>query len=216
MKNKKIYIIILLFIILAIIFISVILLNSQKGQKQERIQEESTYSLDEEELKAIETFLDDEQNNSFLYCEYQKPSEIDITELLSQGAGLNKEITEVQQKEYNDKIMEKRGMYPQSSLLVAIKKYDVEDMFEEKTGEKLTDIETKLEDWIFIENGKLYAKSFAGNRYSKVDCRMGKKEGENYIVYTRLDDSPISKYVKVTLKKQGDTYLFVANEFVKE
>ncbi len=211
MKKKNIYIIISC--ILVIVLFVVVLVNQQKKIEEEK-QESETY-LTEEEKNQVKDFLEDEKNNCFLFCEYQDASDININQLLYRGAGISKELSDNQKKEYNEKIMEEIGTLPQVPLLVAVKEEDVKDLIKEKTGKEINDIESKLKDWIFIEDGELYAKSFSGEGYSKVNCRVGVKEGDNYIVYVKLKDYPDSKLIKVTLKKQGDSYIFVSNEFIE-
>ena len=204
---KKIITIILIILIVIIGIIFSVRENRQKKQEQEN----SSTMVETEELEEIEGFLNDIENNGFLMSEYNNPNEIDLSSVIYNGAGKSQTLTEKQEEEYKTKVGKERIYLNITSL----KKDDIEKLFLEKTGEKLQNIDEKLKEWIYLENDELYCKEHGDSNYIQVEkCRIGKKKDNIYTIYLKFENG-MNKYSKVTLKKQGDTYIFVSNEFVK-
>ena len=225
MKKKKIYIIGITIFIIIIIIATVIAIilnkksvndndkNSVTTKQDTSNYEEEEYELNgdrlsQEELNEFVEYFNKIENNGFVTTLYKEPSEIDLNQVIYTGAGLSQELTAEQLEEFK----KKTNIQTEEMKIIAVPGDQIENLYYEKTGEKLNNINERLKDWTYLENGNLYCHTRSDSKFIKItNCPSGAKNGNTYTVYANLADS-ISTKVKVTLEKQGDKYIFKSNE----
>lgn len=204
MKNKKIYIVIavIIFIILAI---CTILMRKKEEQKQQQ----EKY-LTNEQLQEFDEFFEEKENNGFLLSEYANADEINLEEVIYNGIGEEEEITEEERKEYYDAI--KKEDYELN--VTSCSKEEIENLYKEKTGKELINIDDRLKNWKYLPEYDKYYKEHTDTNYTTVRSDLGKVKDNNiYTVYVTLLNNN-EKHVKVTLQKNGDSYQFISNEYI--
>ncbi len=219
MKNKKIYIsvIIIFIVIISVVLILILNKNNNKtnnvdtGKNQDNVEEEYELTgekLTKEELNEFIEYFNKLENNGFVTINYKKPSEIDLKQVLYTGAGISQQLTDNQLEEY------KRLTNETSTEInvIAIEKEKIESFYYEKTGEKLENIDERLEGWTYLQDSNLYCKTCADSNFVKVTgCKAGAKDGNTYTIYVELSDS-LNPIAKITLEKKGNNYIFKSNE----
>ena len=179
-------------------------------QMQTEEKEEGKGNLTSEELSKITSFLEEIENNGFVISEYNNASEIDLDKVLYSGANINKEITDEERKVFYEKL----GKEDYQMNVYCIEEEKIAELFKQKTGEELTNIEERLKSWTYLPEYKEFCSEHSDTSYTTVECVEGKKEGENITVKLNLENSSIGQ-TQLTLKEQGDSYIFVSNKKVE-
>ena len=207
MKNKKLMIIIGVIIVLIAIILGI--MNNAKKEKKEEVEGKN---ISEKEIETFNNFFNEESNNGFLLSEYDTPNEINLNLVLYNGAGIGIQLTDEEKENYDKYMIENNILFGGTMYYTVIKKKDIEDLFFQKTGEQLQNIDKKLADWVYVTDYDTYYRARGKSNYTKAECLWGTKKDDKYEIKVRLKNSDTSNTVTVTLKKQGDNFLFVSNK----
>ena len=170
-----------------------------------------TTTLTSAELKEIETYLNETVNNGFAnpYNTYSKPEEIKLDTIFydSFAVGENNEISEEEMNAYKQK-----GGDGTTDLRKVTTK-QAEQRFLEKTGEKLTNLKSRL-NWTYIEKYDAYYTEGGDTGMMNIKCESGTKTSDGKYVIKIKADAWNDQYVysTLTMKKSGNNYIFVSNE----
>lgn len=171
-------------------------------------------SLKDNELDELTNYLNKVENNGFLLSSYNGVGEIDLEEVLYNGAGFAEEID-------NDRSIEVFGELQHLGVREFFTDETI-DFLEEKTG-KIYNLKEELGDnFEYIEKFDAYYFSVGDTNYSNVTCISGIKEGDYYtikgklndgtLVYNAEDDEDEFYYnFSVVLEKTENGYKFVKN-----
>lgn len=178
--------------------------KNETSEKKETTSTETTL-LTTAELKEIETFLNKSENNGFVLTDnlYSKPSEINLNMAFMTNfwTGEENKITNTEINSYR----EKGGSGTTDMKKITTKQ--AEQFYLEKTGENLTDLKSRL-NWIYLEKYDAYYTE-AGDAWNiDIKCVGGTKTSHGKYVITIYTDG----YDTVTLKKNGNNYVFISHE----
>lgn len=209
-KNIKLIIICIMAVVLIIIAI-IIALNYNKAQTKNEtstIDSVPEEKLNSDELKSFSNYFNDDENNGFLLSNYENVSDIDITEVFNNGAGLNEKITDTEKEEY---LKTKNRSYLVTNVVV-FDKTKAEELFKEKTGEKLDNIVEKLNKWVYLKNENKFCSEKGDTNKRTVNCTSGTKKLDTYTIKYTLTSGTVQLEGIVTLLIDSGKYLFQSNE----
>ena len=173
MKSKNILIVVGMITLAVIVIILINLLNLGTSTKNKTAENGPKEYLEEEELKQFEEYFNQKENNGFLLSEYSNAQEIDLNQVIYSGAGIDKKMTEKEEQEFK----KEKGVNDIYVNITTVGQEDIENLFLEKTGEQLQNIETKLKDWTYLKNSKVYCLAHGDTNYAKIDsATLGVKE----------------------------------------
>lgn len=178
--------------------------NSQKDDKKQEDQGSESRNLTPEELERFTAFVQNLENYGFLLSSYDEPADIDLDELFYNGAGVA--VSGIS-KEEREAFASAAYQEFQTDKL-KMKAAQVDGFLRRKTGLTLNQMNKKL-SWIYLPEYDSYYTEVGGTNLILFTCEEGKIEGDK--VYLTCTDSIYESHL--TLEKDGDEYLFVANEF---
>lgn len=164
------------------------------------------------ELGKMSEFLQATDSYGFLQSFYQDVRDVELEAVLYCGAGI---LDEAFSESVRDSYLKAVGKSEFDTDFVALRESDIDALLKRRTGYGLSDMRTPL-SWTYLKNERAYCMEAGDTNYMKVSVIDGMKtdDGMYYILY----ENPFLEYTGgnttciVTLKKQGDTYQFVANE----
>lgn len=165
-------------------------------------------NLTEEELEAFTAFLGRIENNGFLLSQYAQPGEVNLNEVLYNGAEIETEpLSEAERKAY-----EAAG-YAIETDIVRLTTRQIEDFLRRKMGIGFGDVIGEL-DGVYLEGHDCYVFQHGDTNYCPFVCSEGRRtEAGVYEIHCVNDNDYVSDCV-VTLKETEGEYLFVSNLFV--
>ncbi len=161
------------------------------------------------EVLFFDTYFSDSENRGFLCSEYEKPQDIDLNELYYTGAGLEQHsMTDEERAAYEDA----RGEVIQYDM-ICLTTAQINQHLQEKTGLTLKQMNTDL-DWIYLPEYDCYYFQVSDANGDFDECtEVIHSEGDTVQVrYNRYG----GRKGMATLKKEGEDYLFLANQFEDE
>ncbi len=166
-------------------------------------------NLTTSELKEIEEYLNQKENNGFVspYNTYTKPSEINLNTIFYDAFALEGGNNSLSEDELN--AYKAMGRYGDTDIR-KVTTEQAKQRYLEKTGETLTNLSSRL-NWIYLEQYDAYYTEGGDTGMVDVKCLSGlKNEDGTYVV--KINAGNVNE--TVILKKNGDNYLFISN--VKE
>ena len=163
--------------------------------------------LTQSELKQVEEYLNQNENNGFINHQYQKPSNIQIKQLLYDGAGIGKELNE---KEYQEIMKQDFNKIDRGIEAKKFYKQEIDQLYQEKTGTLLSENETGIH-LSYCEKYDFYYMFHSDTHFVRAKCVRGRIQDDIcQVVYQNIDYLE-DGYYQVTLKKLGNGYVFVSN-----
>ncbi len=189
-------------------------------ETKEIIEEETTRDLTKEEVKetteAVEKtpevlffdeFFSEHGNRVFLCSEYEQPQDIDLDELYYNGAGLEQHSMDDEERAAYEKASGRRIEYDMFCLTTS----QINQHLQEKTGLTLKQMNTKLENWTYLPEYDCYYFQVSDANSVFDECtEVVYGDGDTVLVKYKCYNG---KKGTVTLKKRGDKYLFLSNEY---
>ena len=220
-KSTLICIVIIIALIIAIGILAYELANTkQNNKKEDNTISTEKQELNEDELKDIEKFLNNEENNGFIQCKYNKIEDISDLQWNWILISASPKIGDTS----NTAIQEYIKLKNEEVLGTPVYKYKSEDLInflKEKTGKQYTidNLQSILpEDIVWNENKEYCYLSTGEAGYNQVKDLSGYKQSNKYVIngkYYNLqyDDNgeKITSFT-VTLQKTDIGYVFISNE----
>lgn len=229
------------FIVLAIIAICIMgVIINNNSNKNITNKEVKMQDLQADELESFnKLFNEDQENNGIIRCEFSNADEIDLNNAIREiGTSVNKEEEEYFKQKYSKNPLIDFEIstfkYSEDNIIKFYKEKTGKDITSEELKNRISN-----NYYIYVEQYKAYYASHGDTAYQGVKCISGKKssdgtykitfkeglgsnEGklimskpynaENYnandsssLIYETVDQ------MQVTLKKQGDNYIFISN-----
>ena len=194
--------------------------NMQNTSKEDNIVSNEKQELNEDELKDIEEFLNNEENNGFIQGNYSKIEDISDLQWNWILIGASQKIADTS----NTTIQEYRKLKNGDVLDTPVYRYKSEELvnfIQEKTGKQYTVEKLKSilpEDIIWSENEEYCYLSTGEAGYNQVTDLSGEKQANKYIINGKYYNSnydengdEITSFT-VTLQKTNVGYVFISNE----
>ena len=166
--------------------------------------------LTSEELTGIANFLNNEENNGFLFTTYNNVKEIEWSPIFLQEKYLCKDNS------IDSEYIEVTGIEEITGGIYKVTTSQIREVIKEKTGEDVTDINSiNLNRFIYSSKYDSYYGICTDYIFTLVSCIDGYKEGNLYVInYKGIDDVGSAFFEKGTVKlvKVNNTYQFVSNE----
>lgn len=186
----------------------------------------STEIVDIEEIDNLEITLDNidslftlsyenEFNNLFLACQYNKPSEIDLDTILYHGLGdsnnkFTSEECSLLNTYFDSDIVEHIG-------LTKIKESELNNYLKNKTGLKINEFNNNL-NYIYIDKYKAYYRYSKTDTIAIIDFHFTNVEKSDDNIYTAIyirDNVENTKY-EVKFKVNNGVLQFISNKEMNE
>ena len=220
-KSTLICIVIIIALIIAIGILAYELANTkQNNKKEDNTISTEKQEINEDELKDIEKFLNNEENNGFIQCKYNKIEDISDLQWNWILISASQKIGDTS----NTAIQEYIKLKNEEVLGTPVYKYKSEDLInflKEKTGKQYTVDKLQsvlLEDIVWSENEEYCYLSTGEAGYNQATDLSGYKQSNKYVIngkYYNLqyDDNgeKITSFT-VTLQKTDTGYVFISNE----
>lgn len=188
--------------------------DTTEEETTEEVTEEETEESTEEiektpEVLFFDEFFEDRGNWGFLCSEYEQPQDIDLDELYYGGAGLEQDSMTDEMRTAYEEASGERIQYD----MICLTAEQINQHLQEKTGLTLEQMNTKFKNWTYLSEYDSYCFQVSDINRTFDECTEVTELGNGLvqIKYNRTSDGP----GVVTLKKQGDGYLFLANEYEK-
>lgn len=175
--------------------------GQEEGSKEER-------PLSKEELRIFTNFVNLPENNGFLLSEYAKPEEVDLGEVLYNGAGMeNAPLTEEERSAY---LAEGYGI---ETDITNLSGKQIDAFLQKKLGITLSDSKTGLEDWFYFEGNDCYLQQHGDTNWVRFVCTSGVEVGDGlFVLHCKAADDAVPDCM-LTLQKADDSCRFVFNFF---
>ncbi|MBO5797914.1 MAG: M56 family metallopeptidase [Clostridia bacterium] len=167
-------------------------------------------SLTEQELTAIETFLNDKANNGLIGSLnlYTGPKDIDLYFALSEGAGIGRFHTELEEAQ-RQAVVNAPG-YTEFAPCLVFKGADIKAYLQTKLGVSLADLSGGTADLDYVEEYDLYFLQHNDYNRSTVDVTKGRINRDGHYVATYYVHEADDLFT-VTLRKTAEGYQFFSN-----
>lgn len=174
--------------------------------------EQETRELSSKELQDFTYYINQWDNNGFLLSQYAAPEEVDIEEVLYNGAGMeNVSMTEEEASTY---LNAKEGLTIETDC-TKLTTQQIDDFLNRKMGISFADV-TKELSWIYLQEYDCFVSQHGDTNFAAFTCAKGTQIGEDtYILNCAANDGYISD-CEVELRKVGNDYQFVSNRFKNE
>lgn len=161
--------------------------------------------LSDEELNYFTDFFQSDENYGFLLSDYTTPTDVNLNEVFYCGAGIAAHtLTDDVKAAY-----EKETGWPIELDVESLSTKQIDDFLMEKTGYSLEEMNKPL-SWTYLEQYDSYVSQHGDTNYISFACVSGKRIEED--VFELKYQS--ATYGVVTLRKNGENYLFISNQKV--
>ncbi len=209
MKNKKQFVHILIITILVIIIACLgcytVLLSKKIDGEKAVINASNKKALTQIELDFFTEYLNKSENNGFMTCSYTKPSQIDLDDVIYDGAGLLK-IPEGTEKAEIKKLQNVNAPAEYKKLLVT----EIDKLLNEKAGLLVRQLDKKPEA-MYIAKYDSYYTMHTDTKLEIKKVVSGTVSDDEIYSIKYIKDSVESDAWQVNLKKVNDTYMFISN-----
>lgn len=186
--------------------------NTQQNSQQNYEDIEETMQVTADELRKIEEMLNTPEVNGFVSNNFfNKVEDIDLNLAFREYNYGKFDETEIAD-EY--RIKYDMGELYQSFSVVSSK--EIKETYKKYTGKDISDseIKSRLVGFNYLQKYDVYCNMHGDTNYQPVKCFNGIKESDNTSVITvgyGYDYDKIVPSSTLTLKKNGDSYVFVSN-----
>lgn len=195
--------------------VSIVKQSTTQKQPVQIVKQSTTQKLSDTELNYFTNYFNDASNNGFLLCSYSEPEQINLNDVLYNGAGVSGAIN-VQNTEERSEYLKESGNEEIFAVLIKLTSQQIDNLLEQKANVKLSSVTKKL-NWIYIDKYDAYYTQHGDSNYTKFRCTDGyKKDDGTYVINCNAQDELAAVYAcTVTLNKEGNSYKFVANTITK-
>ncbi|MDE5865746.1 MAG: hypothetical protein K2H31_03985, partial [Lachnospiraceae bacterium] len=195
--------------------------NESSIQKSSDIQDElaewkASNELSDEELNDFTDFFQSIENYGFLLSDYTTPTDVDLNEVFYCGAGfIAYDLSDDVKAAYEQEVG-----WPIELDAECLTTKQIDDFLMEKTGYSLEEMNKPL-SWAYLEQYDSYISQHGDTNYISFVCISGKRIEEDvfelkyqsaYEFEGQLEFG--NNYGVVTLRKNGENYLFISNQEV--
>jgi hypothetical protein len=166
--------------------------------------------LPQTEIDFFTEYFGMDENNGFLLSNYDTPEYIDLFEVFYAGAGLMQDTLS------DAEILDYLNIIGESELytdLLKLTTAQLDAFLLKKTGLRLNEFAFGL-PYLYIEEYDAYYLQRGDTNYNFVECVGGYKTGDGIYVIQLAAAGDYGQYIEsctVTLKKNGNDYLFLSN-----
>ncbi len=171
--------------------------------------------LNRQELQDFTAWMSAEDNYGFLLSEYERPEDIDLSEVFYTGAGLEVISLSEQETAAYLKANAQEELYTDTTRLSA---EQVQAFVLEKTGVSYENMTIPL-SWTYLADYDIYVSEHGDTNYTNYTCVSGRQIAEDTY---ELDCVPgdyrspsLLSSCQVTLQKGESGYQFCSNRFVE-
>lgn len=171
--------------------------------------------LSQDEINYFTEYFTKTENNAFIKSTYSDVENIDLNVALYNGI----DDTEVELATDEKQALETKLGYDINTDVVKLTTTQIKDFFEEKTGENIENIASKLTNFIYLSQYDAYYSVHGDTNFVNIKCVSGQKtsDGKYVISYKKVDESIDTNFSEgtITLQKQNNKYLVVSNTLIK-
>lgn len=167
-----------------------------------------TTQVTADELKKIEEMLNTPKVNGFVSRNiFNTVEDIDLNLVFREY-----NYGEAHAKEIDDEFLMVCGMEELYNPLSVVSTKEIKETYKKYTGKDISDSEIKSRlDFTYLPKYDVYCDMHGDTNRQSVNCVDGIKKSDNTYVITVEYDNRIEKLSILTLKKSGDSYVFVSN-----
>lgn len=176
---------------------------------QDVAEQEVCIELSDEELDSFTDFVNSIENYGFLLSEYTAPTDVDLYEVFYCGAGISvHSLTDGELEAY-----EQATDWTIELDVERLTTAQIDDFLVKKTGYSLDEMKEPI-TWTYLEQYDAYIFQHGDTNYCSFICTGGKRIGEDIfeIHYSPQQEYGVNAGI-LTLKRNGDDYIFVSNHF---
>ncbi|HIT89421.1 MAG TPA: hypothetical protein IAC41_03245 [Candidatus Merdenecus merdavium] len=160
--------------------------------------------LSQEELDSFTQFVQKFENNGFLKSSYDSVVDIDLSEVLVTGIGVDAPHT----TEEEEKALEPE-MGELMTDVLGLTTQQIDDFLYKKAQVRFTDIKEPL-NWVYLPEFDKYYSYTGGVPFIAFECVGGSQSGDQ-ITLNYVSEDIFNNQGQLTLKKVGDDYIFISN-----
>ena len=175
--------------------------DSKETEPITEVEVTARHELSTNELESFTALLQEVENNGFLLSSYVTPEDIDLHQLLYNGAGMIMDNT-LSSEERNAYEAVSGEIYTDITHLTTTQ---IDEFLHKKMGIGFADTTLEL-DWTYLSEFDAYYMQHGDTNLFSPVCVSGYMEGD--MIY--LDFEPSGCHL--TLQKNGDDYLFISNQ----
>lgn len=166
--------------------------------------------LSSEQLDKINTFLNDPDNLGFVQRTFDRPEEVDWSEVLTGDVTFG-----VYETEWSDAERQALADYLEDTPGTANRypRAKVEELFQKRLGLSPTELDTPISAH-YSEEYDAYYLSFLGIEWVPIYVKSGKIENGIYIVDYSFDDHDATR--RVTMRATDDGFQFISNVSIED
>lgn len=170
--------------------------------------------LTQDELRQFTDFInehDNKTNYGFLLSEYSRPQEADLNEILYNGIGESPSPITDQEREAYSKAT---GQTIDSDCTKLSTKM-IDEFLKAKMNLTMEDITSDF-NWVYLKDFDNWFFVHGDTNYTTFTCVSGKQTEEDLYELEFASNSEFYQDCRVTLRKAGDSYQFVSNEYIPQ
>lgn len=191
--------------------------ESKKVEQKDEKKQVTNENLSQTELDFFTNYFSDINNNGFLLCNYDDPTQLDLGTVLYAGAGCDRNMAKMSDAE--------RSAYLEAAKadeiyldLHRITVKQINTLLQEKVEITLSQVSKKL-PWIYLKDYDTYYQEQGDTNFCTFTCKSGDKTSDGYYVIQCInpnaDNGQLVNKCEVKLKKVGDLYIFQSNKIEK-
>ena len=169
--------------------------------------------LSGEQLDKINTFLNDPDNLGFVQRTFDRPEEVDWSEVLTGDVTFG-----VDEREWSD--AERQALsdaleYDMSGSPIRYPRTKVEELFQKRLGIPLSALEKPISA-VYLEEYDAYYLSFLSIEWQSIRVTGGKIENGIYIVDYEIGSGEYVGHYRVTMRATDDGFQFISNVSIED
>lgn len=165
--------------------------------------------MTQEEKDFFTEFMNSTENNGFLNSEYTAATDVNLAEVFYNGAGVSAHsLTAEEEAAYE----EATGweIYTDVERLTT---EEIDRFLLRKTGYSYAEMNTPLA-WTYLAQYDVYVSDHGDTNWKEYRCIGGRAQEDVYAIYYETAYYEGDEFIGIlTLKKNGDDYLIVSNQW---
>lgn len=183
--------------------------GQEVSDNQDVAEQEVWIELSDEELDSFTDFVNGIENYGFLLSEYTTPTDVNLYEVFYSGAGIcAHSLTDDELEAY-----EQETGWTIELDVEYLTTAQINDFLMDKTGYSLEEMKEPF-TWTYLEKYDAYIFQHGDTNYCSFICTEGKRKDEDIfeIHYKPQQEYGVNAGI-LTLRRNGDDYIFVSNYF---
>lgn len=165
--------------------------------------------LSSKELQDFTDLINQIENNGFLLSEYAVPADVNLEEVLYNGAGINSvPMTEREMSAY----LKAAGSSEITTDCIKLTTQQINDFLNRKMGISFWDISEEF-SWVYLPEFDEFINEHGDTNFAAFTCVSGIQVGEDTYILNCAANDEFASACELELRKVGDTYQFVSNHF---